>query len=146
MPQYDETKLLTSLKEIGVIDAAKLDQIFEQSKRAQISFEAALIKSNLITDKNLGQTVAEILNTPFVHLADETLDDSVVTMLPASYAKKHLIIPYKLENGNVLLATNNPQNSLLLSLVKQKLDSNIQVKYATQLDLENTFSIYKKDL
>jgi len=52
--------LFAAIEELGIIEKKKLTAAFEESKKNNTSFQERLITNDLISDLDLGKTVAEL--------------------------------------------------------------------------------------
>lgn len=139
--------LFDGLKELSIIDEKKLTKIFEECKASNSSFQESLIENDLISDADLGKTVAGLLKIPFINLATTQIPVSLVYLVPEEYARLHKIIAFEETDAEIKIAMVNPlQNLLIKQLLEQKAHKKISVYYATQRDFEKSLKIYKRNL
>ena len=142
-----ETNLFNSLKELGIIDEKKLTLAFEESKAKSSSFQEILLTNDLISDTDLGNTVAELLNVPFIELATIKIPSNLIYLIPENYARTHNVIAFEENDGEIKIAMVNPSESPIVKpFIEQKAQKKVSVFYATQRDFEKALKIYKQNL
>lgn len=145
MDEFSE-KLFNSLIKLKIIDENKLNEVYEESKINKTSFSELLLTKDLISDLDLGKTIADILGFPFISLAKVTIPDSAIKILPEEFADTHKAIVFDETADSIKIALVNPQDKRLIESIIQKTNKKITPYYATIRDIEKSFSIYKKDL
>lgn len=139
--------LLNTLKELGVIEEKKLTAAFEESIKNNTSFQESLINNDLISDADLGKTVAELLHVSFVELSTIKIPTDMVYLIPEAYARAHKVIAFQETDNEIKIAMVNPDSSSQVKqLIEQKAQKKASVFYATQRDFEKALKIYKQNL
>lgn len=146
MPLYDNQSLYTALKELGVIEKNQLDQAFEESKKQNTPLETILFEKDLISDENLGKTIAELVSLPFIRLGETSIESDVLQTLPEVVAKKQRVIAFKKDKNGLSVATFDPGNIQIKDFIEKKVGMPVRLYFATQQDISNTLFLYKKDL
>lgn len=146
MAAYNNQAIYDSLKELKVIDQKQLDEAFEESKKKRFSFQNILLDKDLISDENLGRIISEILEVPLVNLSNTIIPTDVLRIVPEVVAKKQKIIVFKKDVRGLHIATSDPDNLENVEFVKKKTGLDANVYYATDRDIENALSLYKKDV
>ena len=137
-----QTKLYESLLELKVIDEGKLTEAYEESKTKNSSFQEILLTRDLISDIDLGNTAAELLDVPFITLASLKIPSSLTYLIPEQYARTHSVVAFEESDDEVKIAMVNPSgNEKIIQFIGQKANK----KY---LFLRNTTGFRKgtKDL
>ncbi len=142
-----QTKLYESLLELKVIDEGKLTEAYEESKTKNSSFQEILLTRDLISDIDLGNTAAELLDVPFITLASLKIPSSLTYLIPEQYARTHSVVAFEESDDEVKIAMVNPSgNEKIIQFIGQKANKKISVFYATQRDFEKALKIYKQNL
>lgn len=146
MESFD-AQLFATLKELGIIDQEKLTELFTASQSSHSSFQEKLLNADVISDIDLGRTVAELLQVPFVDLATLQIPTSLVQLIPETYARAHQVMAYAETPEEVKLAMVVPdQNSLITKFIEQKANKKAVIAYVTQRNFEQSLKVYKQDL
>lgn len=146
MEPFSPADLYKTLKDLSVIDAKKLDEAYKESQETKTSFAEILLSKDLITDENLGKTIADLINAPFIKLSKETIDENFLKIIPETVAKTQQIIVFGKDKKGLKVATINPHDKEMLQFISQKTGLPVQVYYATHQDLAQASGLYKKDL
>lgn len=139
--------LFNILKELGVIEEKKLTAAFEESKKGNISFQELLITNDLISDVDLGKTVAELLHFPFIELSTIKIPSDLAYLIPEEYARTHKVIAFEENNKELKIAIVEPTSSTQVTqFIEQKAQKKASIFYTTQRDFEKALKIYKQNL
>jgi len=139
--------LFNAIKELGIIEEKKLTAAFEESKAKNSSFQEILLTNDLISDVDLGKTVAELLHVPFIELSTTKIPPDLIYLIPETYARTHKVIAFEETDKEIKLAMVNPTaSSLVQRFIEQKAQKKASVFYASERDFEKTLKIYKQNL
>ncbi len=139
--------LFNAIKEFGIIEEKKLTAAFEESKKNNTSFQEYLINNDLISDVDLGKTVAELLHVPSIDLSTTKIPSDLVYLIPETYARTYKVIAFQETDKEIKIAMVNPtESSLVQQFIEQKAQKKVSVFYATQRDFEKALKIYKQNL
>lgn len=128
------------------IPADVFDSIAQKAESKAVSLERCLVESGLISEVQLGQTIAQYLNVPFVTLSKEHIDDPTLMILPEHVAESQNAIVFRQDGKSVYLATSDPGNYLFKKFLEKKTRKLVVVHYALESDIQSAFKNYKKDL
>lgn len=146
MQAYDNQSLYESLKELDVIDSAQLDLAYESSKAQNIPLEDVLVDKDLISDENLGRTIAEITSLPLIRLSDIKIPKDVLDIIPQVVAKKQLVIAFKKDKNGLHIALADPRDVQIKEFVQRKTGLPVTTYITTKRDIKNALFLYSKDL
>lgn len=146
MHAYDDKQLYTALKELEVIDLKHLDQAFEISKAQKIPLETVLFEHDLISDENLGKTIAELTQLPLVRLSEVAIPKDILTLIPEVVAKKQHVLAFKKDKAGLHIAMTDPSNLQMRSFIEKKAGMPVHVYIATHKDFNDALFLYTKDL
>ena len=139
--------LFNAIKELGIVEEKKLIAAFEESKKNNTSFQERLITNDLISDADLGKTVAELLHVPFVELSTTKIPSDLVYLIPETYARTHKVIAFEETDKDIKIAMVNPTaSSLVQQFIEHKAQKKLSVFYASERDFEKALKIYKQNL
>ncbi len=141
-----DQELIQLLTKMSLLDEKKVKEVQEYMKNASTGFDDALLQLNIISDEQLGITVANYLKIPFVNLSKVSIPQDVFHIVPEKIARKHKVIAFGRDQNGIKVAMAEPKNSELITLISQKTQSKVIPFLATPHDINNTFYIFKKDL
>jgi type IV pilus assembly protein PilB len=146
MPIYDPNILYKSLIELKIVEKEKLDELFRLSQSTKTPFDEVLLNKDIISDKNLGKLISDIINVPFINLSETNIPDEVLKIVPEIVAKKQKVVTFGQDKSGVSLATTNPGNKEMAALISKKTGEPVKIFYATERDIEQALGLYKRDI
>lgn len=138
--------IYNALKDLKVIDRAKLDNAYRTSREEKIQFTKVLLEKDLISDDNLGRIISEILNLPLVRLSQMDIPNDILAIIPEIVAKKQKIIAFKKDQNNLHLAMSDPDNLEIIEFIQKKTGLQPVIYYATEQEINNAFALYSKNV
>lgn len=146
MPAYTDQSLYNTLKELDVIEKTQLDQAFETCKKQGTPLAKILLSKDLLSDENLGRTIADITSFPLARLCDISIPNDVLQIIPESVAEKQKIIAFKKDTNGLHVAMADPTNIQIKDFLEKKVGLPIVIHVATDQDIISTLFLYAKDL
>lgn len=141
-----DDQLYSLLKENEYLTEDQLKQAKEKAESEKISLYDAIIDKDYISDDNLGRIVAEFLKLPFINLLKTAIPQNIVSIIPEHMAHKKSIIAFEESETQLKVATSRPEDEEVVAFIKQKVQKQVSVHFATAKDIANTFRLYKKQL
>ncbi len=102
------------LVEKKIISMAQLKVALEEQKKLNEKLGNVLIKLGYVDEETLLKTLADQLKLKVVKAEDIQINPELRTVLPENRAKKLQILPIKLENNDLHVATTDPTNLFAL--------------------------------
>ncbi|MDU4933704.1 MAG: GspE/PulE family protein [Peptostreptococcaceae bacterium] len=90
-----------------------------------------LIEQGLITAELLTNALTELLNIDNIDLTPSNINPEAIQKIPQNICKRYNVFPYKIENGKLYLAMEDPQDREAIRDVKRIAGMEIDVKIAT---------------
>lgn len=143
---YDNQSLYNALSELEIIQKSKLDEVLAKSQAAKTPLAAALLDADLISDENLGRTIADILNAPLIRLGNVSIPKDVLAEVPEVVARKQKIIAFKKDKDGLHIGMADPTNFEIKQFLEKKTGLPIKAYYATDRDIDNALYLYSKDI
>src|SRR3972149_9852420 len=129
-----------------ILSAEQLKKLQDQSTSEKIPFYDALLKSDLISDENLGKLIADYLKLPFVVVNKLSIPQNLLHTIPESVARTQQTIVFGRNEKAIKIATSKSRSSEFESLLSKKTGQKIEVYFATPRDIKESFSLYKKEI
>ncbi|HUF23677.1 MAG TPA: ATPase, T2SS/T4P/T4SS family [Vicinamibacterales bacterium] len=108
-------KIGECLIQAGLITEDDLQTALTEHRHTGERLGAVLVRLNLATEKQVTKALAWQLGFPYVSLADDPPDPSVITLIPREVAEERGCVALKLEKNQLTIAMADP---LLFSLVQ----------------------------
>ncbi|HWN81756.1 MAG TPA: type IV-A pilus assembly ATPase PilB [Candidatus Udaeobacter sp.] len=106
------------LVEGGFIDGSILDRLERQQKSHGGSLGLNLVKLGILTEQQLTQALSSIYRVPGLNLAEATIDQDAVKLLPQEIATKFQVLPVKREGRRLQIAMADPGNIFAIDDIK----------------------------
>lgn len=105
-------------------------QDLKQARDVQIanpskSLAEILISLNVTSEVNILSALAERMNVPLIEGAIYVTDTDIIKLVPEKVARKHTIIPYKMDKNKLIVAMRDPSN----------MDAAEDIKMASGMDI-----------
>jgi type IV pilus assembly protein PilB len=147
MVGIDDTELYQILSELQYIPAEALDKVQANAQVGNMPLYEALLKSNVISDLDLGKVIAYYLKLPFIDLSQSNISEDILRITPEPVAAEFKVITFAAEDGVLRIATSNhKQADLFDMLVKKAGAKTYRLFFATEQDITDTLRLYKKGL
>ncbi len=141
---YDELRAL--VLDTGVVEEKDLTLAEERFRSGASTFAQAILWYNLVSDEELGKLIADSLKVPFTSLAQKSIPEEVLRIVPEVVARKHRLIAFAVDDAGVHVAMADPRDRETRSFLEKKTGLPAIVSFATERDIENAFSLYKKEV
>ena len=143
----DVQQLRKILIDPGLVSPEDFERVREEAEKRQERIEKILVEKSLVPDLYLGQLIADALGYPFARLDVLQIPDHVLRLIPEHVARRARIVAFgKRENGDVEVATSEPDNLEVIHLLEKKIGTRLVVYYATDTALSAVIEGYSRDL
>ncbi len=132
-------QLYQYILDLGIIDQTKLLDALTFANQKKLELSDVLYDRDLLTDTQIGQTLADIYNLPYVNLSQLTIPSDISSIIPQIYCQKQLLIPFKKDREGLHLAASDPTNAQSIDFVAKKTGLPICLYFATKRDVRNYF-------
>ncbi len=143
MIDLDE-KLLLKIKEIGLLPEEKIEMIRKLRQKEKKPVKTILLEKNLLSEREVGEIIADILGVKFVQLSRKKIPEDVLRIVPEVVARKQLIIAFQRDKEGVSLAMNDPTNLEIIEFIQKKTGEKVIPYYATEKDIIDSLSAYHR--
>lgn len=142
-----DAQLYQLIAEIGYVPEAELKRAQAAATAQGVALADVLLKNDLISDDNMGRLVADALHLPFMSLAQTTIPDNILRIVPAAMASQFKVIALGLERDTLKIATGDPTpTELFLMLAKKCGAKKVRLFYTTERDLQDAMQLYRQGL
>jgi type II secretory ATPase GspE/PulE/Tfp pilus assembly ATPase PilB-like protein len=134
------------LVESGGVTEEEFQKAIDAPEQKETGIDGYFIAHGLLKDEQIGQLVAAWSGRIFVKLDDVSIPKDVIQLLPESFAREHLVIPISVNEQEVYVATNRPEDKSILSILEKYLRKSVEFHYATRRDLLNHLYLFQGDI
>ena len=106
------------LHENGYITKQHLEDALVKQKDTGKKLGDMLLELGYVSETQLAQALSQRLKVPFIDLTTTKIESEAVKKIPEAVAKKNTVIAFKINNGRLYVATNDPVNFIVLEDIK----------------------------
>lgn len=106
------------LKAAGLIDDAQLQKALDIQKETKQRLGTVFIESGIITEQQFIDAMAMQLGINYVDLTKIHIPTEMARILPKNIAKKHSVVPIRLNKDELVLAMVDPMNFVAIDEVR----------------------------
>ena len=127
----------------GFVKPADLKQAREvQIANPSKSLAEILISLNVTSEVNILSALAERMNVPLIEGAIYVTDTDIIKLVPEKVARKHTIIPYKIDKNKLIVAMRDPSNMDAAEDIKMAAGMDIGFVLATEPAINDAIEKY----
>jgi len=131
------------LTDLGLIDEEQLQEMLtEQEARGGELLGRVGVSLGFFSDEQLGEALAEQWNTVFVTLYDKQITHSLVDIISKTMAEMYRVVPLKLEDNQLTIATADPQKIQIADELRVFLGYEIHVVVATDAEIDKAIETF----
>jgi type II secretion system protein E len=135
------TSLTGLLKRTGLLSESQTTAVLQHAQQTETSITHAVVSLGHAAEDAFLESLAMALRLPFIRLGPMTIEADVLAKLPTRAVFQYGVIPYAVENGALMVATNDPLDASLVDALR--LASNMRVKLALAMQNEIAAAIKK---
>ena len=120
------------LLESGYITKQHLEDALVKQKETGKKLGDMLLDLGYVSETQLAQALSQRLKVPFIDLTTTKIETEAVKKIPEAVAKKNCVIAYKINNGRLYVATNDPVNFYIFEELKIQTGMEINAQLATK--------------
>lgn len=131
--------LYQKLLELEFVPKSELDKLLEEANKTSRYLSDVLFDRDILTSQQIGQTIADFYNLPYVEPTQLAILPEISNLLPQIFSQKQSIIAFKKDNQGLHLATSDPENSQSLDFVAKKTGLPQKIYYTTPQNIQKYF-------
>ena len=137
-----KSKILEVLKEKG-LEERKLERVRDISSFPEL--KATILKEQWLTEEEFLKILSEVLNIEFVNLSDIKIEEGVHDVVSKEMIFRYKILPLKIENNTLVVATDNPFNLQMLDDLRIYTKRDIKFVLSTSVQIQEFIEkLYEK--
>jgi type IV pilus assembly protein PilB len=140
MPRLGEILLQT-----GLITPAQLAQALAQQKVEGGRLGAILIKLGCLTEQQVVQALGEKFRIPYIDLDRHAIDATLLQLIPAEIAQKHLVFPVAKTGTTLTLAMADPVSAFAVEDIRFMTGLKVELVVATESGVRRAIDRFYED-
>lgn len=134
------TRLGDLLLSVGLITQEQLDHALQEQKNTKNRLGQELIEEKVITEQQLIDALRVQLGVEFIDLNGLSIQPQLAMLLSQNIAQKYSVVPVKLEQDTLYIATSDPLNFVAIEEVKKATRRNVVPMIATVDSIEHSIA------
>ncbi|MGA7913108.1 MAG: GspE/PulE family protein [Candidatus Dormiibacterota bacterium] len=118
-----------------MIDEAQLERALAAQRLSGYLLGFVVLSLGLLDDDTLTAALGDHLGTPVADLRTEAVDPEAARLVPEEFARRHVVLPIRRENGHLAVAMVDPANLALLNDVRLLSGMAVEPYLATRSDI-----------
>ncbi|MDD5679688.1 MAG: type II secretion system ATPase GspE [Candidatus Omnitrophica bacterium] len=124
------------LKGTGLLKAADIRDALRQQRDTRERLGLILLRKGCITDENIRNVVTEQIGAEVQETRNMKIPPDAFRKVPMTFAHHHRVVPVKLDNNTLTVATDNPFNFLAFGNFRLFLGCNMEGILTTEEDID----------
>jgi hypothetical protein len=135
------------LKTGAKVSDEQLAALKEQEKTEKKPLQDLVIKSALISEKDLTKLYAAEADVPFIELNTKEIKREVLKLIPERIARQYKVVLFGVEeDGSKLLAMEDPDDIQAINFLQKQLGTDIKVHVATASNIAAALDQYRGNI
>ncbi len=135
MFEADEEKIIGALKRKGLITE---EQEEKARKSGKTPIHEAFVEMQALTKDQLFETIAEELGVAYIDLANYTVQDETIALVPEETARKFLSVPVFVMDNTLGVAMADPRNVEAIDQIRLKTGLFVEPYLSAEEDIRRT--------
>lgn len=141
-----QRKLIALLKDEGLVSGSALQAATDQSTQQNKPLLSILTSTNVIDDELLTHAIAQVSGVPYVNLLNSTIDQSILSLLPADIAERFMAVPLAEVQNRLAVAMIDANNVQAVDYLSNRIQRPLKVFMASEAGVRHVLDQYKTDL
>jgi type IV pilus assembly protein PilB len=145
--RISDSLVIELLKKSGRVNEQQLNSLIEQQHTEKNPLQEVVLKNNTLTEKELTQLYAQIIDVPFIELDPKHVRKEVLKLIPEHIARQYNAVVFDLRGDGVrLLAMEDPDDVQAYNFLQKQLGVNIKVYIATRSNILSVVDLYRGNI
>jgi len=127
--------LVGVLKRTGLFSDEQVAALQEKAKGRETSITQLVVGEGLAAEEPFLQAAGQGASPDFYPLGPQVIDKDVLPRLPTKAVFQYNVIPISVENGVLVVATNDPLNAGLLDTLRLAAETRVRLVLSTSDDI-----------
>lgn len=130
------------LRNISSIGDGEIEECLDIQREKGGRIGEILVRTKHIRETDLLRALSIQLHIPYVqNLTEEEIDKELVSSVPISFLKRHILIPFHRDNGTVKVAISDPLNITPIDDLRTYLESDIELLLTESITILNAINM-----
>src|SRR3989344_2422403 len=125
----------------------QLNELKQQAKSEKKPLQDLVVKSNLLTEKDLTKLYAEEIDVSYVELNAKEIKREILRLIPERIARQYNAVVFGVEDdGSKLLAMEDPDDVQATNFLQKQLGTSLKVHIATSSNIQTALDQYRGNI
>jgi type II secretion system protein E len=129
------TSLTGLLKRTGLLSDAQVTALLQHAQQNETTLVSAVVGQGFAAEDAFLESLAMVMHLPFVRLGTMTIEAAILEKLPTRVVFQYNVVPYAIENGALVVGTNDPFDSGLVDALRLASGMRVRLALALQGDI-----------
>src|SRR4030067_2797870 len=130
------------LRRLSQVGEKEIEEALDIQREKGHRIGEILLRSKHIKEVDLLKALSIQFQIPFLqNLTEEEIDKALVSSVPISFLKRHILLPYHRENSSVKLAISDPLNISPIDDLKIFLNTDVELFLAESITILNAINM-----
>ena len=129
------SRLENTLRQTGLFTDEQMRAIMESRRSKGTGITATIAHGGFADEKTFLTALAKVMSLPFVGLEEAIIADSTREVLPTKVVFQYNVIPVSIENGTLMVATNDPFDAKLIDTLRMACGMRVRIALSTSDDI-----------
>ncbi|MCC6543225.1 MAG: type II secretion system ATPase GspE [Nitrospirae bacterium] len=130
------------LRNISSLGDSEVEECLDIQREKGGRIGEILVRTKHIRETDLLRALSIQLQIPYVqNLTEEDIDKDLVSSVPISFLKRHILIPFNKDNGTVKVAISDPLNITPIDDIRTFLESDIELILTESITILNAINM-----
>ena len=135
MRKIERLKIGDLLVETKMITATQLQEALKEQAQTGKKVGEVFVEKGWVTEQDVLEVLEFQLGIPHIDLSKYIIEQKVATLIPENMARRHMILPVKVEGKQISLAMSDPLNMFAIDDVRLTTKMEVQPMIATARDI-----------
>jgi len=137
---FEDEWLANALVYYQIIDQDLFDELSQRFADADYFFDV-MVKNNYLLPEDIVDFVESALKIPSVNLENLNIDLDAVKLIPEDFCRKNKLIPFKVTDKEISVASFNPSNLTIENEIEQLTGKYVKTFFAFKDQIEDKINI-----
>lgn len=142
----DQQELRRLIEAYQLAQPDRLDEAAKLAEMQKIPFIDALIKSNVLSEVNLAQLLADYWKLPYVNLSSQGIDEKSLKAIPEVMSRSKAVVAFKEDKDHVYIAMADPSNVDVTRALRKRFEKPIKMHVAARAQIMEALRGHHQDL
>jgi general secretion pathway protein E/type IV pilus assembly protein PilB len=134
--------LLETLTEMGVVTDEERALAEDESMSSGEGIVDTLVTKGVVMAIQVSQAKAAQFGAEFVEIAEQTIEDDVISSVPRSVAHQYKVVPLYQDDLSVTVAMSDPSDLDVIDALGQALNKEVKISVADEDEIEDALKQY----